>query len=258
MDESSSSAQILVALMENAQPDPTAGQPVAQVILDNFCLSGMYSPDVLRNPRAQQTIKTTVFQWIDEQHRKMYDCPIESPLRFEDDAHLSADRCWHHLIGKLERVISVLRIMRAAPRFEHNIFIFLPYCKRLRALVELFRHDYCCQSTVAGCARALDETIADARRYLLVVKSMSERAAVMLVFSDALRVYQCDICHDSSAEEQFLKPNVCCGYRVCNACYAKLWEFCTGAYPVCPICKTSFKSSSSKKRLQKADDLAAL
>nr|ANS70898.1 immediate early transactivator 0 [Lymantria dispar multiple nucleopolyhedrovirus] len=231
-----------------------------QQVIDNFCLADSYSPEVSRNPKTQSDLKAIVFNWINEHHVKMFDSSIDDPLRFTADQHqqqqqqqqpphLAADQCWHHLIAKIERVCVVLTNMCKSSRFQHNVYIFLPYCKRLREILCLFQRDFCCQKKVSQCTRLLDEMIAEALHYMTFIRSVHERVAVMLVFAET-RVFQCNICNESSAEEHFLKADECCGYSICYACYAKLWEFCTGMYPVCPVCKTSFKSSS-KKRLQK-------
>jgi hypothetical protein len=196
------------------------------------------------NPKAHHAVKLAAYNVIRENYRSSYERDLDSFLALrdaDDEVALPRDKCMHYLIADIKNVIDVLHHINSQPKYQYNMFVFLPYVKQLRLINALFAHDFCCGGTVKSNAIALTTLIAHADKYLQVIRAMNERMHVINVFTEP-KLYQCNICQETSGEKHFLKPNECCGYNICNMCYANLWKFCN-MYPVCPVCKTSFKSS---------------
>ncbi|QWO71542.1 IE-0 [Orgyia pseudotsugata single capsid nuclopolyhedrovirus] len=201
--------------------------------------------------KSYYKVKFEAFKLLQSFYVQTFNCDIEKILHYKesnDQVVLPTDQCVHYVIPLVKNVIRVLKIMSALPRFRYNMYIFLPYCRQLELILNCFTNDYCCKRMVLAQLDVLKEIIVGATRLLHVVHALNNRVKMMMVFAE-LPLYECHICNETSAEEHFLKPNECCGFNICGMCYAQLWQHCT-LYPVCPVCKTSFKtvseSSSSK------------
>ncbi|AIE47861.1 ie0 [Peridroma alphabaculovirus] len=214
------------------------------VVYARFVLPNLYSDELPLNAAAQFAVKRAAFKIVEDMYVQSYNNGIDALLALrpaDADVALPRDRCVHYLIDEIKNVIEVVRHLSEQSRYQHSMFIFLPYVRQLRQLNQHFVHDHCCGVVVRSNAAALDAFVAAGEKYLHVIRTMNERMHVINVFTEP-RIYQCNICQDASLQENFLKPNECCGYNICNMCYANLWKFCN-MYPVCPVCKTSFKSS---------------
>lgn len=213
-------------------------------VFSNFILNDLYTSDLPKCPKAHFSVKLAAFKIIQDMYQQSYDSALDPLLVYKEsltEVLLPRDSCVHYLINDIKNVIDVIGHINSQPKFQYNMYIFLPYVRQLRQINTLFLNDYCCGKIVKSNDTALDSLIAHGDKYLHVIASMNERMHLINVFTEP-KLYQCNICQDTSAEEHFLKPNECCGYNICNMCYANLWKFCN-LYPQCPVCKTSFKSS---------------
>lgn len=217
---------------------------LATQVFSNFIFTDLFTPDLPLNLKAHYNVKMSAFKIVQDMHKQSYNCALDPLLALrecDDEVTLPRDKCVHYLIADIRNVINVLQHLNSQPRFQYNMFVFLPYMRQIRQINDLFSSDFCCSKTVQSNTAALNALCGESEKYLHVIKLMNERMHVINVFTDP-RVYRCNICQETSAEEHFLKPNECCGYSMCNLCYANLWKFCN-MYPVCPVCKTSFKAS---------------
>ncbi|AUV65414.1 EXON0 [Alphabaculovirus myunipunctae] len=222
----------------------------AQVFSNFVFTHDLYTSDLPLSPKAHFNIKLAAFQIVKDTYRQSYDAELDDLLALRehvddnDGIVLPRDQCVHRLIGDIKNVIDTLHHINSQPKYQYNMFIFLPYVKQLRMINSRFESDYCCAKIVKANALALSTLVAHADKYLSAIRAMNERMHLINVFVEP-KLYQCNICQESSVEEHFLKPDECCGYSICCMCYANLWKF-SNMYPVCPVCKTSFKSSSKK------------
>ncbi|AGC36224.1 hypothetical protein TF1A_0010 [Chrysodeixis chalcites SNPV TF1-A] len=215
-------------------------------VFKNFIFNDLHTNDLALNPKAQFLVKQASFNVIDEIFQQTYNEKIDKILAFVDDTddiRIPNDRCLHYLIAEIGKIVNVLQHVNRMSKFEYSMYVFMPYLKQIRKTIILFVNDFCCKKLVENYLLTLDVMIADSLKLLETIQMINKRVDVMNVFLDR-PVYRCNICEDTSLESRFLKPNECCGYSICNMCYANLWKFCT-LYPVCPVCKTSFKSSGS-------------
>ncbi|AIZ48706.1 ie-0 [Agrotis segetum nucleopolyhedrovirus B] len=213
-------------------------------VFSNFIFSNMYTADLPLNVKAHYNVKLAAFKIVQDMYQHSYNCALDPLLALresDDDVALPRDKCLHYLIADIKNVIDVLEHINSQPKYQYNIYVFLPYVKQIRLINNMFLEDFCCSSIVKTNATAIKNLCDQGEKYLQVIKLMNERMHLINVFTEP-KVYQCNICQETSAEEHFLKPNECCGYSMCNMCYANLWKFCN-MYPVCPVCKTSFKTS---------------
>lgn len=225
-------------------------QQLESQVITKFALNDIkkYGANAAINVRAHQDVKSDAFQLIEKHYTQTFNVPIDRLLRYkhnDDEAVLSRDeQCLHYLIKTIGDIVSVIKLMTTMPDFMYCTYIFLPYCKQLRAYNAFFLNDFCCKKIVNGTQLDLEELLTKGGDSLKVVKQLRERIDVMMVFTDPV-VYECYICRETSMEKHFLKPNECCGFNICGMCYAQLWQHCT-RYPVCPVCKTSFKTAANK------------
>nr|UPO71136.1 orf10 putative exon0 [Trichoplusia ni single nucleopolyhedrovirus] len=216
-------------------------------VFKNFIFNDLHTTDLSLNLKAQFLVKQAAFNVVDEIFQQTYNEKIDKILAFADDTDndvtMPTDRCLHYLIAEIGRIVNVLQHVYRMPKFEYSTYVFMPYLKQIRKIIILFVNDFCCKKLVENYLITLDLMITNSLKLLETIEMINKRIDVMNVFLDR-RVYRCNICEDTSLDSRFLKPDECCGYSICNMCYANLWKFCT-LYPVCPVCKTSFKSSSS-------------
>ncbi|AGR56761.1 exon0 [Hemileuca sp. nucleopolyhedrovirus] len=210
---------------------------------------------VLTNPQTHYKIKCEAFKLVEQYYVQTFNEPIEKRLRFkefDDQVVLTRDQCVHHLIHKINDIVQVFKLMKTMPKLRRNMYIFLPYYRQLRLILHYFKDDFCCRNIINDVLMTLDCLTMESNERLEIVKTLYKQLQVMMVFTEPV-VYECNICHETSGEKHFLKQNECCGYNICNACYAKLWQHCK-LYPVCPVCKTSFKSVSVVSKNYDHDD----
>lgn len=201
--------------------------------------------DLLYNAKKQFDIKMQAFNVLDYYYRQNYNTAIDDSLRYHDNDKLiiaPIDRCLHHLIEKIVKITKVLGDLANDVKFRYNMYIFVPYIKQMKNILKLFVNDYCCNELVNKTMLSLSSMIDNSENLFSVVNAINKRARMMLVFTEP-ELYFCNICNNTSAEKHFIKASRCCGYEMCNPCYAKLWEF-SSLYPLCPVCKTSFKTSN--------------
>ncbi|AXS67683.1 ie-0 [Cryptophlebia peltastica nucleopolyhedrovirus] len=225
------------------------GEDFFKEVILKFIFSNHYKPTLPLNPKQQHELRLAAFDIVNKMFLQMYNEPIPPLLMFrevDDEILLSKERCSHHLIETIAKVCAAINQLKSMPKYKHQIFIFLPYLKQLKTILSCFVNDYCCGKIVNKTLKNLTTLIDTGQSSLETIKTLFERVQVMNVFRDDIHLYQCNICHETSAESHFLKPNECCGYKICQACYANLWKF-SNLYPVCPVCKQSFKKSSSGK-----------
>lgn len=245
LPSSSSSSSVSIPLLRSStiHDNGVCGDHRAQCEILRFGLPSLFSLDSRPTPKNYYRIKRAVFSTVQEYYKERYNTDIDSALtykEFVDDVFIRKDRCSHHLIVKIKEITSVLEHICALDRFKMSTYIFLPYYRQLKSALSCFENDYCCRTLVVQTNAALDKLTDQAKILLEAVVELEKRVAVMRVFAEP-KLYQCNICNDSSAEEHFLKPDECCGYRICGMCLSKLWQHCS-LFPVCPVCKTSFKS----------------
>ncbi|ABF47356.1 IE-0 [Clanis bilineata nucleopolyhedrovirus] len=230
-------------------------------VFSNFILGHLQSPRLPLCPKSHFEVRQAVFAILDRYHLQMFNVKIDDILALrehEDDVVFSKTECVHHLIAKLNRIVQVLLFVVQQEMYVHNVYIFLPYLRQLKQMLSNFVNDYCCSSVVQKCIQSVDSLMQRSTKYLEAIKFISDRLLVMNVFDDSIKIYQCNICQNTSVEEHFLKPDTCCGYRICFACYSQLWQYCN-VYPVCPVCKTSFKkSNANNKKLNDALDSSTI
>ena len=216
-------------------------------VFSNFIFANLYTPDLALNIKAHHNVRMAAFRIVRDTYQQSYNCNLDELLFFrenDEDVSLPKDKCVHYLINDIKHLIDVLEHLNNQPKFQYNMYVFIPYAKQLRAINDTFKNDFCCSAVVKANAIALDELCERGKKYLHVIKLMNERMQLINVFTNP-KVYQCNICNETSAEEHFLKPNECCGYNICYVCYVELWKHCS-LYPVCPVCKTSFKTSKQQ------------
>ncbi|ABY65739.1 immediate early 0 [Orgyia leucostigma nucleopolyhedrovirus] len=219
-------------------------------VITNFVLAdkynNMHDDDQLPiNAKLYFEIKFEAFKLLQSFYVQTFNCDMSTLLHykeFDDQTALPTDECVHYVISQARDVVRVLKMMSVLPRFRYNMYIFLPYCRQLKLILACFVNDYCCKTVVRAQIDALNEIIDNATQLLRLVKTLNNRLKVMMVFAEP-KLYECHICRETSMEQHFLKPNECCGFNICGLCYAQLWQHCK-LYPVCPVCKTSFKTVS--------------
>jgi Baculovirus immediate-early protein (IE-0) len=197
--------------------------------------------DFTVNAKAQHRIKMSAFTMAANAFVDQFGVSIEpgSLLYLKetlDEVVVPENVCNHALIGQVARMVQVL--LRLQTAHAHVFFVFLPYLKQLKRVMDFFRNDACCRRAVRANTASLDAMLADGLKALAVVECLDTCVRGMGVFADR-PVVECNICRDMFAEERYMKPDECCGYRICYSCYANLWRHCS-VYPVCPVCKTSF------------------
>ncbi|AKN80552.1 Immediate early protein 0 [Perigonia lusca single nucleopolyhedrovirus] len=234
-------------LMDNSSN--TYHQPMHDIewssqVYKNFIFGDTYASSHL-DPHVRNKLKLEAFKVVQTIHEQLYDTCIDSCVQYNEDGIvvMRDQQCAHHMIDKIHRVVRTLQHIALMPEYQYNMFIFLPYMKQLHKTISLFQNDYCCSKLVQQCIQSLNVHIRDAEKILSLVNNMQNRLNIMCIF-DSKPFYHCNICQESSLDVGFLKANTCCGYSMCNACYAKLWQY-SSLFPVCPVCKTSFKNSNS-------------
>ncbi|QED40537.1 EXON0 [Chrysodeixis includens nucleopolyhedrovirus] len=227
----------------NIKKQPTCTDVETQVY-KNFILAELHTPNLALNSAASFNIKKAAFDVLNTVFKQKYNRSIDTLLVLSEEklVSLPTDRCLHFLIAEISKIIDTIHQLNTLPQFQDNIYIFLPYIKQLQTTIVLFKHDLCCKKIVENNSKQLTELICESEKYIDIIRSINKRIEVMNVYLDKI-IYTCNICQESSNEKQFLKPNECCGYQMCNLCYSKLWKFAP-LYAVCPVCKTSFKTSN--------------
>ncbi|AIU41256.1 ie-0 [Sucra jujuba nucleopolyhedrovirus] len=216
-------------------------------VMTGFVLNNEnYGDDVALNIQSHYNVKMDVFKLIEKYYIQTYNAPVDRVLSFrkaDDDVILSIDdgQCLHHLIQTVGNVIKVIVLMSIMPQFQFCLYIFAPYCRQLTIVLKYFENDFCCKQTVEKSLQSIAKIIEQGHHQMETVKRFQKKLDAMLVFSEP-QIYECNICQETSREKHFLKPNECCGFSICGLCYAQLWQHCT-RYPVCPVCKTSFKTA---------------
>lgn len=222
------------------------------LVFKHFVLRHMACKDMATNVRAQHNAKLAAYKILETEYRKRVklDSPIDrrAPLHYRDydeDFYVVNDDsvCRHHLIRDVHVMVSVAQDMYRTSRVHRlNFYIFAPYLKQLRHIIDLFKNDYCCKQTVLATVAALDQLLSNARRMLDgAVKRIELCAQAMAAFTER-PVFECGVCKDAFHDERHLKPDECCGYRVCQTCHVNLWKHSRGlSNPVCPVCRTSYK-----------------
>ncbi|AAR28772.1 ie-0 [Leucania separata nucleopolyhedrovirus] len=222
-----------------------------QRILSNFLFAQMHSDDIRTNSKAQATVKTAAFKIVEQNYCKKYNCePFadKSPLRyssdFDENVLLGEDACHHHLIKDINRLSRVMENLYQIELYKLNYFVFIPYLKQLLAILNLFVNDACCKKYTRIAKDILEVSLKRSQEQLDCVQRITKTVQVMNVFLET-PLYECGICTEASTEATFLKPNECCGFKICNVCYANMWKFSKSAvHPVCPVCKTSYRSDN--------------
>ncbi|AGE89862.1 IE-0 [Spodoptera littoralis nucleopolyhedrovirus] len=217
-------------------------------VLSNFILNGMYSEDLKVNLKAQYNVKLAAFRIIEHKYGELKDiCGIDktSPLHYGEDETVvlcGEDKCYHSLIAEIADLSKIIEdLYDASPVYRLNYFIFVPYVKRLLQIICMFTNDVCCKRSVRSTIARLETCLKRGNEKLESVRRLNKTLCVMSVFLQQT-VYECNICKDVSHDERFLKPDECCGFRICNLCYANLWKFSNTPHnPVCPVCKTSYR-----------------
>nr|WUR10836.1 ie0 [Calliteara abietis nucleopolyhedrovirus] len=215
-------------------------------VINDFILADVAlneSVDSLINAKIHFNIKNEAFKVLQLHYMQTYNTDIDSNLIFKesiDEVSVSRDSCTHYLISKIAEIVNVLKMLETMPKFKHNMYVFMPYCRQLKTILSFFRNDYCCKKKVAAQLNALQDLMETCELYFNTIRALQVRLHVMMVF-DEPELYECYICHETSQEKRFLKPSECCGFNICGMCYAQLWQHST-LYPVCPVCKTSFKT----------------
>ncbi|ABI35696.1 ie-0 [Ectropis obliqua nucleopolyhedrovirus] len=217
-------------------------------VLNNFKFDKYYNDELCYSVKLQFQLKSKAFDALQRQHYKMFHEEIVEILRYkenDDDILVSTDMCAHHLIEKISKIVKTIESMsNVDDQYRYCMFVFVPYAKQLLTILECFKNDYCCKNVVQQSLEYLQKLLQDSRQTFETLKTIHERIKTVNVFFDYPKIYECNICQETSVERQFLKPNVCCGFNICGMCYAQLWQHCN-LYPVCPVCKTSFKSIST-------------
>lgn len=221
-------------------------------VYKNFVLADLHTSDLALNPNATFQVKKTAFNIVNATFKQTYNRSIDNLLVLSEEFHTGADsfspptdRCLHYLINEIGKVVNTIQHINSLPKFQHNLYIFLPYMKQLQQIILLFKDDLCCKKLVDQYSSQLKDLLNEADKYISIVKTLNRRIEVINVFLEN-PIYCCNICQESSNSKNFLKPNECCGYQMCSMCYANLWKY-ANLYPVCPVCKTSFKTSNASQ-----------
>ncbi|QYC92722.1 Immediate early 0 [Trabala vishnou gigantina nucleopolyhedrovirus] len=219
---------------------------INKVIIDNFVLADKYSDEMWLNAMDRHKIKMEAFNIIYNYYVQTYNDSLEKTLHykdnhFKDEIIVFKSHCVHTLIEPINKLARVITTIIDMPKFKYSAFIFLPYCRQLIKINDLFSNDYCCGDLISNSNTLLQSAIDRLEAVVKQVRKLHDCVRVMMVFDDKCVLYECNICHETSAEKHFLKENECCGYDICNKCYAQLWKH-SNMYPVCPVCKTSFKT----------------
>nr|AAU29550.1 immediate early protein 0 [Spodoptera litura MNPV] len=215
-------------------------------VLSNFMLNGMYSDDLKVNLKAQYNVKLAAFRIVEHKYNEDHSgLDKTSPLYYGEDENVvlcGEDKCYHDLIAETADLSKIIEdLYDASPVYRLNYFIFVPYVKRLLQIICMFTNDVCCKRSVRSTIARLETCLKRGNEKLESVRRLNKTLNVMSVFLEQ-NVYECNICKDVSNDERFLKPDECCGFRICNLCYANLWKFSNTPHnPVCPVCKTSYR-----------------
>jgi predicted DNA-binding protein YlxM (UPF0122 family) len=216
----------------------------------------LYTPNIALNTDARLSVKLAAFELVNKIHTQTYNCTIDDRLAYReplDEIVISKTNCSHGLILNLNRLAKVMVLIVNSPEFQASVYAFSPFCKQLKHINKLFIKDYCCQDLVKETDAQLNAVIAKIKQCHAIIKVINERLQIINIFDDDIKLYQCNICKETSLDSNFIRPNKCCGYEMCYVCYANMWQHCT-LYPVCPVCKTSFKSASQiSKKLSDSD-----
>ncbi|QEI03579.1 EXON-0 [Rachiplusia nu nucleopolyhedrovirus] len=219
-------------------------------VYTNFVLANSHiATDFALTPSSSYHVKQTAFNILNAAFKQTYNRSIDSLIVLSEENILSenvclpTDRCLHYLIREIGKVIETIQHVNSLPQLQHNSYIFLPYIKQLQKTLVLFKNDLCCKKLTDKYTGQLSFLRDEAEKYIETIKLMNRRMDIINVFLDK-PIFYCNICQESSLDKHFLKEDECCGYKFCNVCYVNLWKFAS-LYPVCPVCKTSFKSSSS-------------
>ncbi len=248
---------VIMNQYENYHNGVADAHDIQYQVMKNFILTYKHSSTLCRNIKEQFGVKQEAFNILDGYYKQNYNMSINKLLQYkerDDEVNVSTQQCVHHLIEEIHKIVYVLKTINVMPKFQSQMFIFLPYCKQLIKIIEFFKNDYCCKVKIEKIMSFLNQASADWQKCLDTIKSIHRKVQVMMVFTDP-KLYECNICGETSAEEHFLKPNDCCGYEICAMCYAQLWQHCT-LYPVCPVCKMSFKTTSDD-RLSKNETISS-
>ncbi|AKR17277.2 IE-0 [Urbanus proteus nucleopolyhedrovirus] len=207
--------------------------------------------DFLMNDEYHDHLKNQVFNLINIKYQQKYNARIDKILTFKStdcdddvDILLPKDRCVHYLIKEINKIILIINDMCCESKYVYNKFIFVPYLSQLKSMNSVFLNDFCCVDVAKNNLSIITQIMNNVNEQLNTLKEIIVRANAIGVFAGTLRVFRCNICNETSNYRKFLKTNECCGYLMCFLCYANMWQFST-LYPVCPICKTSFKKPIS-------------
>lgn len=228
-------------------------------MFNSFLFADMYTIDLPLSQKAHFYVKWQAYRILDEHYTSTYNTTIDPILMYKeslDDVVVDSDKCSHYLIKELYKVLNVLQSVIALPKYQYNMFVFLPMMKQMKHISRFYKNDFCCKKLISKIDTTLDELMATAQKYIEVIQLIQERAQIMKVFMEPT-LYKCHICLGTSLDLNFLKPNECCGYDMCYMCYSNLWKFCS-VYPVCPVCKTSFKTSNQSTNKASSDDEVAI
>lgn len=251
---------------EESSAEPVAKRPKADVssasctphdyqIFTNFMFNHLHSDDIAVNSKAQHNVKLAAFKIVEQKYCQAHNVPPfdkKSPLYFkdrdEDNTLCGEDNCYHHLIRDISRLAKVIVDLYNTRIYKLNYYIFIPYLKQLKQTLNLFVHDACCKKLVRSTMTSLNDSLRNANEHLAAIKRLTRSVQTMNVFLE-LPLYECGICSDVSSDDRFLKPDECCGYKICNLCYANLWKFSNSPHnPVCPVCKTSYRVEKQHPR----------
>ncbi|BAC67276.1 IE-0 [Adoxophyes honmai nucleopolyhedrovirus] len=215
-------------------------------VITDFVFSDKYAPALLYNSKLRNDLKILAFNIINDAFLRAHNEDIPNQLIYrenDEDMKFCKDGCLHFLIRKINDISNIVVEIVNSPKYKNSQYIFIPYVKQLKLAIYYFVNDYCCNKLVNEIIERLDLILNESNKYLDYIRLLHERVQVMNVFRDEIVLYTCNICHETSLEKSFLKPNECCGYSICYSCYANLWKFCD-LYPVCPVCKHGFKKSN--------------
>nr|AJP07566.1 immediate early protein 0 [Helicoverpa armigera nucleopolyhedrovirus]AJP07702.1 immediate early protein 0 [Helicoverpa armigera nucleopolyhedrovirus] len=255
----------------NSEMQPPASQQMNTAVdyeidvevIKCFKLKNMYSSDVTTNARAQYNVKLAAFLIVLDEYKKQYKNNLDkqSVLYYKETSEsvitLDEDQCHHTLLPIIQRLLKTICYLMNFSDDEVNYvkqkFIFLPYLKYLNKILKLFQYDKCCAKLTKQLQAQLNTLLTQSVDSCKHIHAINRQSQVLTVFLEN-PLYECNICRDTFNDERHIKPNECCGYKICNLCYANLWKYST-VFPTCPVCKTSFKSSSvsSFKQVYTAD-----
>ncbi|AXU41454.1 AC141-like protein [Alphabaculovirus altermyunipunctae] len=224
-----------------------------QQIFINFLFTQMHTDDIQTNVTVQAGVKIAAYKIVEKKYCRKYNCdpfPNKSPLHYQHDYDeqvlLGDDACHHHLIADIIKLSRILENLYQVEIYKLNYFVFVPYLKQLLAITNLFVNDACCKKSIRLAKDVLEVALKRGQEQLTCVQRINKTVQVMNVFFER-PLYECGICGETSIDITFLKPNECCGFKICNACFANLWKFSnTTVNPVCPVCRTSYRSDQNK------------